>query len=63
MKQKNSPHNFAISDDVKLNEFDKNEWFDVYRMFKPDATFDEYEEAWASFQQAKAAHEAEKRLQ
>ena len=46
--------------DISLHEYDKIEWFDVYRVFFPDATFDDLEAAWASFQQAKTEHEAEK---
>ena len=42
-----------MPDSVKLNELDKNEWYDVYRQFKPEATREEFERDWAEFQQAK----------
>lgn len=37
-------------------ELDRNEFFDVYRVFCPDATREEYEAEWDKFQAAKAAH-------
>jgi len=39
-----------------LYELDANEWWDVYRIFKPDATRGEFERDWREFQQAKKLH-------
>lgn len=46
-----------------MSELDTNEFFDVYRVFCPDATREEFELEWARFQEAKAAHRKEKSLQ
>jgi hypothetical protein len=42
--------------DTVLNEFDKNEWYDVCRALMPGLTEEEYDALWADFQAAKAAH-------
>jgi hypothetical protein len=34
----------------------KDEFFDVYRSFNPDATREEYEREWNEFQRLKAEH-------
>lgn len=39
---------------MDLNEFDKDEWFDVMRVIKPDLDREEYEKIWAEFQLDKA---------
>ena len=36
-------------------EFDKDEWFDVARKFKPELTREEFEAEWEEFQRQKAA--------
>lgn len=41
--------------EVCLNEFDKEEWFDVARALKPGLPREEYEEMWKRFQADKAA--------
>lgn len=40
--------------DVRLDEFDKIEWWDVARRLKPELTWDEYEAMWAENQARKA---------
>jgi hypothetical protein len=42
---------------TRLNEFDKEEWFDVCRQLKPGLSRLQYEKEWAKFQAFKAAHE------
>lgn len=49
--------------DVRLNEFDKDEWREIYFGFKPEATDDDFEEAWSEFVRLKAEHERLKGLQ
>lgn len=44
---------------AKLNELDKIEWRDVVRRVRPDWSDEQFEIAWAAFQQEKRA----KRLQ
>lgn len=51
------------NDDAKLNEFDKNEWWDVCRVMNPVITREEYEVLWAGFVALKAEHERAKALQ
>jgi hypothetical protein len=41
------------ANDLSLTTFDKQEWWDVYREFKPDATELDFEAAWERFQVAK----------
>ncbi len=41
----------------------KDEWFDVYRIFKPDASMEEYDRDWEEFQAMKRQHESKMRLQ
>lgn len=41
---------------MKLTEYDKHEWLDVARLFKPDLTEAEYERMWNEFVAFKAAH-------
>ena len=43
-----------LEPNVKLNELDKQEWWDVYRQFRPDATEAEFDTAWNDFQKEKA---------
>lgn len=45
---------------VLLNEFDINEWYDVYRHFKPDTTRAEFEKVWAEFVEFKEQHQRPK---
>jgi len=42
----------------RLTSLDKNEFFDVYRQFRPNTSREEFERDWLDFQTAKAAHEA-----
>lgn len=46
-----------------LNEFDKNEWRDVYFHFKPTATEAQYDADWSEFQALKSEHERKKHIQ
>lgn len=41
---------------IRLNEYTKTEWWDVYRQFFPNATPEEYDLAWADFCRMKAEH-------
>lgn len=40
----------------RLDSFTKDEWWDVFKMFQPDATWEEYEVEWEKFQEYKAEH-------
>lgn len=42
--------------DVKLNEMDSDEWFDVCRSFKPGLTREDFDAMWAEFQELKRLH-------
>lgn len=44
-------------------ELDKNEWYDVYRIFRPQATREEFEREWQEFQQLKAQYLKKRSLQ
>lgn len=48
--------------DVRLNEYDKDEWLDIARKFKPDLTDAEYDAMWDRFCAYKREHERQKRL-
>jgi hypothetical protein len=39
---------------TRLDELDANEFYDVYREFRPGATREEFQAAWDRFQLAKA---------
>lgn len=45
-----------MCDKTKLNEYDKIEWMDVARQFKPDLTEAEYDQLWDDFCKAKATY-------
>lgn len=49
-------------DTTPLDEFDREEWWDVWRAFRGD-TRDEFEKAWAEFAAKKAEHKRRKGLQ
>lgn len=40
-------------DDVKLNEFDREEWWDFCRLLNPSMTREEFIERWDDFQEEK----------
>lgn len=40
-----------------------DEFYDVYRVFRPDATREEFEREWAEFQRWKAAMQARREVQ
>jgi hypothetical protein len=40
--------------DVRLDEFDKDEWWDIVQEIRPDLTRAEYEEMWDDFIKMKA---------
>jgi hypothetical protein len=42
---------------VRLNEFDKNEWWDVCRKMQPDLSRAQFDAMWADFCRSKAARE------
>ncbi len=42
--------------EVQLDQLDRDEWFDVCRVFKPQLTREEFGVAWETFQQLKLAH-------
>lgn len=39
--------------EVRLNELDKVEWFDVARQFIPDLTQEKFDDMWDEFQELK----------
>lgn len=51
------------TDDARLDEFDKVEWYDVARRCKPGLTWEEYEAMWEEFCAAKADYDRRKILQ
>lgn len=46
-----------------LNEFEKEEWRDVARLFRPDWTEEDFDREWIEFQTMKAERLAKRRLQ
>lgn len=40
--------------EMNLNEFTKDEWFDIAKEMKPGLTTQEYEEMWRRFECAKS---------
>lgn len=42
-----------FSDGVKLDEFDKVEWFDVAKQFLPELTQEKFNVVWDEFQELK----------
>ncbi len=46
----------------KLDEHDKNEWWDICRALKPSTTWEQFEELWADFQTKKAERLRRKEL-
>jgi hypothetical protein len=52
-----------MSNKVRLDEFDKDEWRSVYFGLKSDATEEEFEIAWAEFVRLKTENERQKGLQ
>jgi hypothetical protein len=50
-------------EDVKLNEYTKDEWKDVALHFKPGLTDEEYDEMWNGFRDFKAEHLRKKSIQ
>jgi hypothetical protein len=48
--------------EVRLNELDKDEMWDVARVLKPGVTREEFEEMWAEFCEMKDEHERRKAL-
>ena len=40
-----------------------DEWFDVYRQFRPQATREEFDQAWREFQRLKAERQRRKVVQ
>jgi hypothetical protein len=35
--------------DARLNEFDREEWRDIARIFRPDWTEEDFDDAWKEF--------------
>ena len=54
---------WVVEGAAMLSELDANEFFDVYRVFRPDATRDEFDREWALFQQFKAAYQKRRSAQ
>lgn len=46
----------------RLDEFDKVEWFDVARKFRPELTWEEFEAMWRDFVEMKQEHERQQKL-
>jgi hypothetical protein len=46
-----------------LRQLDKNEWYDVYRIFFPDASRSELDREWDIFQKFKAEHLRKRKVQ
>jgi hypothetical protein len=44
---------------TRLDEFDKDEWFDVMRRIRPDLSRAEFDEQWRQFQRDKQKHAAQ----
>lgn len=44
-------------------ELNRDEFFDVYRQFRPQATREEFDREWDLFQEFKAEHERKLRIQ
>lgn len=44
-------------EDVRLNEFDADEWFDVARAFRPELSREEFDVMWDEFVEIKRAKE------
>lgn len=49
--------------ETRLDEFTKDEWFDVVRELKPGITREEYTVMWDEFQETKEAHLAKRSVQ
>lgn len=47
-----------MGDAARLDEFDKDEWWDVCRKLRPELTREEYDVLWADFQAMKARRRA-----
>ena len=45
--------------DVRLNEYDKEEFWDICRIVNPSITREWYDKFWDEFQDAKEKHYAE----
>ncbi len=48
---------------VRLNEFDKSEWWDVARRLRPELIEAEYDAMWEDFQRMKREHQRQEQLQ
>jgi hypothetical protein len=44
---------------VRLDEYDKVEWFDVCRRLQPGLTWDEYEDIWRDYVEAQVGRPRE----
>lgn len=45
-----------MDDGTRLNEYDKDEWFDVLRKLRPELTEEEYTAMWDAFHERKDAY-------
>ena len=41
---------------VRLDEYDKQDWFDVCKQLRPGLTWEEYGPLWDEFQRLKVLH-------
>jgi len=53
----------ASKEDVRLDELDKIEMWDLARVLRPGITEEEFNQMWSDFQQKKREHERTKGLQ
>lgn len=51
-----------MSNDTKLNELDKEEWWDVARRVRPDLTREEYEAMWDGYHAEKTERQRQREL-
>lgn len=51
-----------MSEPNRLDEFDKVEWFDVAKGFRPELTWEEFEVMWEGFMKMKREHERQEKL-
>lgn len=49
--------------DARLDELDKEEWWDVCRRMRPDMTREQYDADWKEFIAMKAEHQRQRSLQ
>lgn len=48
--------------EARINEFDREEWWDVARRVRPDLAREDYDRMWDEFQQEKAERQRRQAL-